>query len=70
MKQLGFRLLFSLYAVLTTRIVLNIRQANSLGQDTELHTVNGYNEALAFATPLQVIRSDRHQDSTVQGYND
>jgi len=38
-----------LYAVFTTRVVLNIREAGNRGSETELHT--SYHDSLVFATP-------------------
>jgi len=54
--------LFSLYAMLTTRIVLNIRETSNLGLQTELHTA--YEESLVFAMPLQAARTADYSSNT------
>jgi len=50
-----------LYAVLTTRLVIRIREVGNRGLETELHTDN--NESLVFAMPSQHLH-DEHQGST------
>jgi hypothetical protein len=46
--------------VLTTRIVLDIRDVGNRSQETELRT--GYIESLAFASPLPVVSNEHDQD--------
>jgi len=50
----------ALYSVLTSRIVLNIRDMNNRGVEIELHT--GHYESIVFARPSVQGEEDHHQD--------
>jgi len=47
---------YSLSFILTTRIILNIRDVDSSGLQTELHTI--YDETRPKLTPLEFMRRD------------